>query len=172
MFGDVVGFSHVPERLLPVFQRVFMAKISETLDTFGKQVLYRNSWGDAVYSIVDTPEAGARCALAIQTALKELNLRQLGFTHPLELRLAVHYGPIFRGRDFLTKSETFFGAHVTRAARIEPVTPPGEVYVTEAMAAALALWGESSVRPEYVGNTQLAKNYGSLKMYVLRPEVA
>jgi hypothetical protein len=46
------------------------------------------------------------------------------------------------------------------------------VFVTEAMAAALALWGESTVRPEYVGNTQLAKNYGSLKMYVLRPEVA
>jgi class 3 adenylate cyclase len=172
MFGDVVGFSHVPERLLPVFQKSFMGKISETLDRYGRQVLYRNSWGDAVYAILDTPEAGARCALDIQTALKELNMRQLGFTHPLELRLAVHYGPIFRGRDFLTKSETFFGAHVTRAARIEPVTPPGEVFVTEAMAAALALSSAASVRPEYVGNTQLAKNYGSLRMYVLRPEAA
>ncbi len=83
----------------------------------------------------------------------------------------MHYGPIFRGRDFLLKSETFFGSHVTRAARIEPVTPPGEVYVTEAMAAAMALYGEKSVRPEYVGSTQLAKNYGTLRMYVLRPEV-
>lgn len=172
MFGDVVGFSHVQERLLPLFQKHFMGKVSETLDTFGKQVLYRNSWGDAIYAILDTPDAGARCALGIQTALKEVNLRQLGFTHPLELRLAVHYGPIFRGRDFLTKSETFFGAHVTRAARIEPVTPPGEVFVTEAMAAALALSGQAAVRPEYVGNTQLAKNYGSLRMYVLRPDVA
>jgi hypothetical protein len=61
---------------------------------------------------------------------------------------------------------------VTRAARIEPVTPPGEVFVTEAMAAALALSGEASVRPEYVGSTQLAKNYGSLRMYVLRPEAS
>lgn len=172
MFGDVVGFSHVPERLLPLFQKHFMGLVSETLDVFGKQVLYRNSWGDAVYAILDTPEAGARCALAIQTALKQVNLRQFGFTHPLELRLAVHYGPIFRGRDFLTKAETFFGAHVTRAARIEPVTPPGEVFVTEAMAAALALSGEASVRSEYVGSTQLAKNYGSLRMYVLRPEAA
>jgi class 3 adenylate cyclase len=170
MFGDVVGFSHVPERLLPQFQKTFMGQISATLDTFGKQVLYRNSWGDAIYAILDTAEAGARCALEIQAALKQLNLRQLGFTHPLELRLAVHYGPIFRGRDFLTKSETFFGAHVTRAARIEPVTPPGEVFVTEAMAAALALSSAAAVRSEYVGNTQLAKNYGSLRMYVLRPE--
>ena len=58
MFGDVVGFSHVPERLLPVFQKNFMGRISETLDKFGHEVLYRNSWGDAVYAIVDTPEAG------------------------------------------------------------------------------------------------------------------
>ena len=172
MFGDVVGFSQVPERQLPQFQKHFMGQISATLDSFGTQVLYRNSWGDAIYAILDTAEAGARCALDIQNALKQLNLRQLGFTHPLELRLAVHYGPIFRGRDFLTKSETFFGAHVTRAARIEPVTPPGEVFVTEAMAAALALSSAASVRPEYVGNTQLAKNYGSLRMYVLRPEAA
>jgi class 3 adenylate cyclase len=172
MFGDVVGFSQVAERQLPHFQKHFMGRISEVLDAFGRQVLYRNSWGDAIYAILDTAEAGARCAIDIQMALKDLNLRQLGFSHPLELRLAVHYGPIFRGRDFLTKSETFFGAHVTRAARIEPVTPPGEVFVTEAMAAALALSGASSVRPEYVGNTQLAKNYGSLRMYVLRPEAA
>jgi hypothetical protein len=40
------------------------------------------------------------------------------------------------------------------------------------MAAALALSGQAAVRPEYVGNTQLAKNYGSLRMYVLRPELA
>jgi class 3 adenylate cyclase len=171
MFGDVVGFSHVPERLLPMFHKGFMGKISDVLDAFGKKVLYRNSWGDAVYAILDTPETGARCALQMQDELRQLNLRQLGFTHPLELRLAVHYGPIFRGRDFLLKCETFFGAHVTRAARIEPVTPPGEVFVTEAMAAAMALYGEKSVRPEYVGSTQLAKNYGTLRMYVLRPEV-
>ncbi len=171
MFGDVVGFSQVPERLLPMFHKGFMGKISDVLDTFGKKILYRNSWGDAIYAILDTPETGARCALQMQDELRQLNLRALGFAHPLELRLAVHYGPIFRGRDFLLKSETFFGSHVTRAARIEPVTPPGEVYVTEAMAAAMALYGEKSVRPEYVGSTQLAKNYGTLRMYVLRPEV-
>src|SRR5262249_15925534 len=142
----------------------------DTLDAFGKRVRYRNSWGDAIYAILDTPEAGARCALEIQTALKQLNLRQLGFTHPLELRLAVHYGPIFRGRDFLTKAETFFAAHVRGGGRMEAVTRAGEVFVTEAMAAALALSAEASVRSEYVGNTQLAKNYGSLRMYVLRPE--
>ena len=38
------------------------------------------------------------------------------------------------------------GSHVSRTARIEPVTPPGEVYVTEAFAAALELQGRDDTR--------------------------
>ena len=125
-----------------------------------------------IYADFHNADSQGRVRLNSQGTLDDLRDGGIRLREGLELRLAVHYGPIFRGRDFLTKSETFFGAHVTRAARIEPVTPPGEVFVTEAMAAALALSGAASVRPEYVGNTQLAKNYGSLRMYVLRPEAA
>jgi len=37
------------------------------------------------------------------------------------------------------KRVNYFGAHVSRAARIEPVTPEGCVYVTETFAAFLGL---------------------------------
>ena len=53
-------------------------------------------------------------------------------------------------------------------ARIEPVTPPGAVYVTEPMAAALALSGTHEIDCDYVGMVALAKNYGEFRMYVLR----
>ena len=33
------------------------------------------------------------------------------------------------------KTETYIGSQVSRAARIEPVTPPGQIYVTEQFAA-------------------------------------
>jgi class 3 adenylate cyclase/tetratricopeptide (TPR) repeat protein len=169
LFGDVAGFSQVPESLLPEFHATFLGRIARVLDGFGSAVLHRSSWGDAIYAVLDSAESGARCAVAIQRALRDLNPRSAGFHHPLELRLALHYGPIFRGRDGLTGCETFFGAHVTRTARIEPITPPGEVFATEAMAAALALAGMHEVRSEYVGQMPLAKNYGALRMYVLRP---
>jgi class 3 adenylate cyclase len=70
------------------------------------------------------------------------------------------YDPVMTGGAFM-------GSHVSRTARIEPVTPPGEVYVTEAFAAALALAG-SDYGCDYVGHMPAAKDYGRLRMYRLR----
>ena len=60
------------------------------------------------------------------------------------------------------------GSHVSRTARIEPVTPPGTVYVTEPFAAALALAGRDEFGCDYVGHMPAAKDFGRLRMYRLR----
>ena len=60
------------------------------------------------------------------------------------------------------------GTHVTRTARVEPVTPPGAVYVTDAFAAALVLAGRDEYACDYVGHMPAAKDYGRLRMYRLR----
>jgi hypothetical protein len=57
---------------------------------------------------------------------------------------------------------------VSRTARIEPVTPPGAVYVTEPFAAALELAGRRDLACDYVGHMPAAKDYGRLRMYRLR----
>ena len=59
------------------------------------------------------------------------------------------------------------GSHVSRTARIEPVTPPAAVYVTEPFAAALALAGADRLACDYVGHMPAAKDYGRLRMYRL-----
>ena len=63
------------------------------------------------------------------------------------------------------------GSHVSRTARIEPVTPPGSVFVTEPFAAALEL-AESPFRCDYVGHLPAAKDFGRLRMYRLRRRIA
>ena len=65
-------------------------------------------------------------------------------------------------------ARAFIGSHVSRTARIEPITPPGTVYVTEPFAAALVLDGRAPFACDYVGHLQLAKDYGRLRMYRLR----
>ena len=82
------------------------------------------------------------------------------------MRIGGHVGPVFQGWDRVRKELTFFGANVTRAARIEPRTPEGEVYVTHPFAALIALNGESDLTCEYVGRLPAAKDYGVLPMYV------
>ena len=83
------------------------------------------------------------------------------------MRIGVHHGPIYRGYAAVMMRTTFFGTEVTRTARIEPVTPTGEVYATEAFAAILALEPDRRFGTHYVGKVQLAKSYGSLSMYKL-----
>ena len=57
---------------------------------------------------------------------------------------------------------------VSRTARIEPVTPPGAVYVTEPFAAALELAQRPELGCDYVGSMPAAKDYGRFRMYRLR----
>ena len=47
------------------------------------------------------------------------------------MRIGAHYGPAYRTIDHITGRTTFYGTEVSKAARIEPVTPPGAVFVTE-----------------------------------------
>jgi ABC-type multidrug transport system fused ATPase/permease subunit len=166
LFGDFQGYSQVREHDVPVFQATFMTAIAEVLDRFGDEVIYRNSWGDAIYVVLRDAVSAARCALAIQAHLKETG--DGGLPVRPELRLSGHYGPTFAGFDAIRKEPTFFGAAVTRAARLEPVTPVNLVYVTEPFAAALALEDAAEFTCEYVGQHPAAKNYGTMRMYMLR----
>ncbi len=168
LFGDVTGFSSLSDEHIPYFHAKFMARLSQVLNGFGDKVLYKNSWGDAIYVVFEDALTAARCGLALQEAAEETDLAEYGCNSQLELRLGGHYGPVFAGRDFIRDEATYFGSHVTRTARIEPITPPGQVYVTEAMAAALAVAGDRSLEYDYVGVVPSAKNYGAMRMYVLK----
>jgi adenylate cyclase len=63
---------------------------------------------------------------------------------------------------------SFTGSHVSRTARIEPVTPPGSIFVTEQFAASLLVLAPKRYRCDYVGHMPAAKDYGRLRMYRLR----
>ena len=76
-------------------------------------------------------------------------------------------GDVFCGFDPIMGRDNYFGSSVTKAARIEPVTPPGMVYASEAFAATLAASGAHDYSPEYVGRLALAKGYGESRIYRL-----
>ena len=84
------------------------------------------------------------------------------------IRIALHAGPAYEIDDPVTGRPGFAGMHISRAARIEPVTPPGEVYVSEAFAALLAFDdNQERFACEYVGTVPMAKEYGRFRTYRL-----
>ena len=123
-------------------------------------VEYSNTWGDAIYAVITDAVSAASCALDLQDAIERLDPEAVGLPADLALRLGGHVGPIFPVTDPILNRQSFVGSHVNRTARIEPVTPPGAVYVTSPFAAALELAGATSFACDYVGQRPAAKDFG------------
>ena len=171
-FSDFKGFSKLDESQVVTFFEDVMGAVSATIDRCGEAVRARNSWGDGLYLVFASVQDAARCGLALQQTMADLDFAGLGLPADMGLRIGVHAGPVFPTVDPVTKQPSFFGTHVTRTARVEPRTPPGEVYMTGSAAALLALEPLTDVTPEYVGQLQLAKDYDVRPMYVLRRQWA
>ena len=167
LFTDFVGFSKLPEHALPAFWDGVMRCVAEVLDEHGGDVECRNSWGDALYAVTQSAPAAAEIALELQARLAKFDYATLGLDGSGGMRVGAHYGPAYKTVDRITGRTTFYGTEVSRAARIEPVTPPGAVFVTEPLAAILALEARERFSCLYVGRISLAKNYGEYPMYRL-----
>jgi len=167
LFADFAGFSKLGEAELPIFAAEVMGGIGRILDDFGDAVLFRNTWGDAVYAVIDNPATAARIALAMQEKLDILP-PGLGLEgQKAGMRTGIHFGPIYRGIDPVVGNELWYGTEVTRTARIEPVTLVGQVYCTQPLAAMLELENARDFDCDYVGKVRLAKDYGELALYRL-----
>jgi class 3 adenylate cyclase len=167
LFADYKGFSRLGERALPLFMAEVMGRIGAVLAEFGDHVEFRNSWGDALYAIVDEPRTAARLALALQQRLADLPPALTPPGGRAGMRIGVHYGPIWLGTDRITGNRIWYGGEVNRTARIEPVTPVGGVYCTESFAAALLIDDCPDCRFTPVGRVTLPKEAGELDLYLL-----
>lgn len=167
IFADFPGFTEISEEHIPAFRRLIFKQAAVIIERFRPSVLYKNSWGDALYLVVDTVGKAAELVLELQKAFAGIDFSMLGFSEPRYMRFGLHFGPVYSEIDPLFGERTFYGAQVSKAARIEPITPPGEVYVTEQFAAMLALTGITMFECGYVGQVPLAKGYGTFRMYRL-----
>lgn len=167
LFTDFPGFSKLAEATLPAFWQGVMGRMAAVLDNYRDKVLAKNSWGDAVLAITLDAPIAAEISLALQETLQDFDYSLLGLSESSGMRIGVHYGPAYQTQDLITGKTTFYGTEVSRAARIEPVTPPGAVFVTEPFAAILILEASDRFKCRYVGNVEFAKGYGTYPIYRL-----
>lgn len=165
IFADFAGFSRIDEARLPAFWERVLGRAADVIDRHGAQVCSRNSWGDALYVVTDGAVAAANVALDLQRAIKEVDLDLFGLG--AGMRVSAHLGAVYQAVDPVTHAPTFFGREVNRAARIEPIASVGEVYVTRAFGAILAMEAASAFDLAYVGRVPLAKQFGEEPMYRL-----
>ncbi len=168
LFADVKGFSKLPAHNIETFATVYMGALAQAIDRFADDIGYRATAGDGIFLVFRTPACAAECALLLQQAVKNFDLAAHGIESNLELRIAIHYGPVHPVHDPILNLPSFAGREIIRAARMEPITPPGEIFVTEQLASALFLAGAQDYRCDYVGILPSAKGFGNFRMYMIK----
>ena len=168
LFADALNFSKLSEDQIPLFVRHFLGAVGELVARCTPAPLLRNTWGDGIYIVFAGVETAGRFALDLCERVNTTRWADLGLPAELNLRIALHAGPAYACTDPVTRAPNFIGTHVSRAARIEPITPPGQVYASQAFAALAAAEGVAEFTCDYVGQTPLAKKYGTFPTYHVR----
>lgn len=168
LFADVVGFSRLAEEDTPAFLLNFIGAIAELVARAEPAPAFVNTWGDGLFMVFDTAEQGADFALRLRDAVARTDWPAHGLPAGTSIRIGLHSGPVFPAEDPILRRRNYFGSHVVRAARIEPVAAPGSVYVSAEFARALAAGGDARFATDYLGVLPLAKGFGSGALYRLR----
>ncbi len=169
LFADFAGYSRLHDAYAPLFQGKFWELVAAQFAASPVKPVMANSWGDAIYAVFDAPEAGAEFALRLLASMREVDWTAAGLSDSSQIRIALHAGPVFCGFDPIMGRDNYFGSSVTRAARIEPVTPPGMAYASEAFAATLAATGSDDYALEYIGELRARKGLRRIAHLSRRP---
>jgi class 3 adenylate cyclase/tetratricopeptide (TPR) repeat protein len=167
MFADVVGYSKLPETVIPKYVAQFNQRVSRLMADSSAAPINVNTWGDGLFFVFNGVEDAGRFALDLRDLVISTNWVDLGLPRQLSIRIGVHAGPVYVNFDPVVRQISFTGAHVSRAARIEPITHEGEVFTSEEFAALAAADQSKGFTCDLVGTTALAKSYGLFRVYSL-----
>lgn len=169
LFADAVGYSQLSEDQIPGFIGGFLEAIAALNRRTEHRFEHVETSGDGLYMVFRDVRDAGMYALELSALTKDFDREAWGLPPAFDLRIAAHCGPVHCGRDPITGGHLYTGPHASRAARIEPITPPGQVYASSAFAAVAAATGADGLAMRYVGRIPLAKGYGSLGLYCVRP---
>jgi class 3 adenylate cyclase len=166
LFADAEGFSKLTDAEITRFVQHFLGLVGELVKQGAHKPLMKNTWGDGLYFVFSDVREAGKFALDLRDRVQDTNWQEKGLPK-LNIRIGLHAGPVFLCTDPVTERANFIGMHVSRAARIEPVTPPGQVYASQSFAALAAADGIDEFRCDYVGQTPMAKKYGVFPTYAV-----
>ncbi|MGH9773974.1 MAG: RyR domain-containing protein [Candidatus Acidiferrales bacterium] len=168
LFGDVHGFSDLTEEQVPQFVHCFLGLVGELVVAGHFAPIFTNTWGDGLYFVFSTARDAGCFALELSERVRSTDWESMGLPEDMSIRIGVHAGPVLECLDPVTRRTNFMGAQVSRAARIEPITPPGHVYASQEFAAIARAEKAGEFRCDYVGQVGMAKHYGVFPTYIVR----
>jgi len=168
LFADITGFSRLPEQYTPQFVEVFLGTCKRILDSLEHPAVDAHTLGDGLFLVFELPGHAAEFAVGLQQALRQVDWPAMGLARETAARIGIHTGPVLRTFDPIMAKTAFYGTHVNRTARLEPIVRPGHIFVTEAFAATLGAADDERFSCNYIGAMPLAKQFGEARLYRLQ----
>jgi class 3 adenylate cyclase len=167
VFADAVGFSKLREREVPGFARHYLGCAMQSLQAHEIVPLVKNTWGDGLYLVFESVREAGLFAVDFRDRIAATEWRQLGLSCAVNVRIAVHAGPLYRIYDPIIGQWSYTGSHVTRAARLEPSTDAGKVFASLAFVALAAAERVTDFTCRPAGRRILVKNAGEMSVFEL-----
>lgn len=168
LFSDVKGFSKMSERECLAFCKAFHTGVqNNVLTKYDDKIILKNTWGDALHVVMDDLVAAGHLALDLRDWMENHDWVADGLPSKLKIRIGLHAGVVSQVPDPIINDFNYIGRNTSKAARIEPITFEGQVFVSRAYAALLELERDSGLLCDYVGRRALPKQSGYIHAYIL-----
>jgi len=167
VFAEVLNYQKIRERQVPAFVTAFQAAIANLLVAMPSRPAVAESWGRSQYFVYDSLQHAALFALELRDLIVHTPWAERGLPADLGIRIVLHAGPVFSFTDPVLQRPLCAGAHVMRPARIEPITPPGQVYASQEFAALCSAEDLSAVSFEFLGRRRTTVLFEDAPLYRL-----
>ncbi len=165
LIADVKGYSRLDKWEKMIFASAFMGEMAAVLTTYDDGILGRKTQGDSLFLVFRNLWDCVQCARALREKTLRIDWTGYGLSSQLTMRISLDAGPCYSYTDPITNLLDFCGDYVVRAARLEPVTPPGNIYASETFVAVARALGISDVPFDYAGQVELPKGYGRMQAF-------
>lgn len=163
LFMDVSGWSKLEPDTIHRYVTTAMPKI----ETLIRKQTFLNTWGDAIVATFASVKDASESALRIRDFFRN-GYSVDGISPGLACRISLHLGEVILCHNALLKRDDIFGEAVHTAARLEPMTAPGQVFCTRSFADRLnEVRGAAPKAWPLPERLVLPKNFGEIEAFVV-----
>jgi len=155
VFAGVKGRTHLSQLQTPLFASLFLVLVRQVLDQFDTE--YFNTWADGLYVVFHSPVSAALFACKLNSAVSLFDWASVGLPQSIEVRVAVHTGPLYSGYDEVVGKLSYFGRQLQLAEQIQQLTLAGCVYCSWHTAAAIMNVDGATFHLDRVGSVQVQR---------------
>lgn len=169
VFSDWKGFSQLSEGDYKKIVKYFLRRLSKELKVYVKNSKVWNTWGDGLIAVFSSGKQTVDFLFDYMKFFKNYDFQGISLPRLIP-RIGCDYGEFILYYNEQTRKKDAMGKKINTAARIEPITASGEIFVTKQFRDAIENLPEeiSYIEFEEKGILELAKKFGDQSLFRLR----